>query len=389
MLYQTIFLLLPPRTSNCTMPYHRFHLGLTLLLLGVGLLPSGLRPASARAQALPPDDVAEPQRPLPDAAADETNAPDRSAAPDLEPAVGTDPTPHEEREQARAIFREGVVLHLDTLFARAADKYQEALDIWPHPAFSYNLALARIQLEDPIGAYDSLKRAVRFGREVVTVEIYENAQNMLKLLDGQLAVVEVSCDVPGAIVTFDGKPIFTAPGRETFRALPGSHLMMATKDRYLPGSQELVLEPGQSTSIAIAPRLPDPIVTVRRWPAWRPWAVTAGGAAVLVAAGILDRQAADTFDRNADVLSERCGPERGCVDRELPSIFDETYRSARSRRTLATGVYVAGGIAAATGIVLLIMNRERTVRRSATEATVSIHPTFDEDAVGLGARRSF
>lgn len=362
------------------MRYRRFHPLFVLLAVGAGLLAYATTPTGAWAQSLPSGAEAESPASSSTAAAEPSES---------EPVTEEDRTPPEERARARALFREGVVLHLDTLFARAADKYQEALDIWPHPGFSYNLALARIQLEDPIGAYESMKRAVRLGAAPLTPEAYENAQNILKLLDGQLAVVEVHCDTPGAVVTFDGKPILTGPGHESFRALPGSHLLMASKDRHLPASEEVVLEPGGRSSIAIAPRVPEQTVTFRRWPVWRPWAVTAGGAAVLVVAGILDRQAANTFDRNAQVLAERCAPDRGCLERELSADFDATYRRARSRRALATGVYVAGGITAAAGVVLLFMNREQTVRRSVAETSVSIHPTFDNEAVGLGARLSF
>jgi hypothetical protein len=48
----------------------------------------------------------------------------------------------ETRARARDIFTEGNRLMAIPLFAPAAKKFKEALALWPHPAFHYNLAIA-------------------------------------------------------------------------------------------------------------------------------------------------------------------------------------------------------------------------------------------------------
>jgi hypothetical protein len=113
-----------------------------------------------------------------------------------------------DRDRAIAIFLAANVLLEDTLFARAAAGYEEALAIWDHPAFRYNLALARIHLDQPIAAYESLELAVRHGPEPLSSQDrYDHALRYLELLRNQLAHVEVTCDEPGATVTLDGKPL--------------------------------------------------------------------------------------------------------------------------------------------------------------------------------------
>ena len=55
----------------------------------------------------------------------------------------------ERQEAAWEVFREGNALLKDSLFAKAADKYREALKSWDHPAIHYNLALALVNLDQP------------------------------------------------------------------------------------------------------------------------------------------------------------------------------------------------------------------------------------------------
>ena len=50
--------------------------------------------------------------------------------------------PQETRIAANRIFLEANSLMREGLFARAAEKYREALALWDHPGFHYNLAIA-------------------------------------------------------------------------------------------------------------------------------------------------------------------------------------------------------------------------------------------------------
>ena len=116
----------------------RFALLVCVGILGAAASPT---PAMAQSQSRLPEDVPERRDAPAETTSSAREAERRAAALVDDPVISVDRTSPEERKRARAIFREGVVLHLDTLFARAAEKYQQALDIWPHPGFSYNLAL--------------------------------------------------------------------------------------------------------------------------------------------------------------------------------------------------------------------------------------------------------
>src|SRR5258706_5080503 len=56
----------------------------------------------------------------------------------------------QEQKLATDLFREGNALLKESLFVQAAEKYREALRHWNHPGIHYNLALALLNLDQPV-----------------------------------------------------------------------------------------------------------------------------------------------------------------------------------------------------------------------------------------------
>jgi hypothetical protein len=112
--------------------------------------------------------------------------------------------PKAQREQARALFLEGN-RYLDVpLFAQAAEKYLEALTLWAHPAFHFNLALAQLNLVQPVEAYESFGRALTYAPDGIAEDKQRLAQDYRQRLERQLGRIEVTCEQPGVAVTMDG-----------------------------------------------------------------------------------------------------------------------------------------------------------------------------------------
>lgn len=295
----------------------------------------------------------------------------------------------EARKRARELFLEANVLLADTLFARAAAKYEQAIATWAHPAFFYNLALARIHLDRPIEAYESMRQAVRHGPEPLGEDLYQNAQNFLALLDGQLAEIEVVCDEPEATVTLDGNPLFVGPGQRTLMALPGGHVLMASKNGRLPDSEQIVLAPKQKARFTLAPAYPDRVLTVRRWPAWRPWAVLGASAVVMAGGRYLDWRAEQGFARFDRALAAACTGTRGCEASDVAASAYEQRDHARALQWSARATYLAGGAVFTGSAVLLYMNRERQVRRRGPSAHLVLVPVLMPHFAGASARWEF
>ncbi|WP_428269774.1 hypothetical protein [Haliangium sp.] len=347
--------------------------GLLVTVSTAGVLPSWAQPGPERDSAPSPRDGAPRDGRISD---DRREEPDPGEH-ELDGGVAADPNApwyrgvsRETQAEALALLQEGNRLYADALFAPAAAQFQRALARWDHPAFHYNLALARIQLDQPIQAHASMAAALRYGAAPLGRDHYEHARGYLRLLRNQLAEIEVTCADPGARVTLDGDPLFVAPGRYRGLVQPGSHQLVVSKDGHIPATEGLVLGPGDSRRVALAL----PVLTMvekRRWPTWRPWAVAGAGVALVAAGGVLHWRAdqdAGAFEAAFQGLA--CADGRptatGCDEIDLPSGVDTTRRRATWERRGALVAYGIGGAAVAAGAVLAYLNRARTVRELRT-----------------------
>lgn len=300
--------------------------------------------------------------------------------------------PYDVQVKARDLFMEGNVLMRDTLFAGAAAKYEQAIALWSHPAFHYNLALARIHLDQPILAYESMRDALQHGAAPLGQDRHDHARSYLQLLRNQLAEIEVVCEQAGAHVSLDGKPLFVAPGRYQGLVEPGGHQVVASGEGRIPATEEVVLAPGERTRVDIAP-LYLRVREQRRWTVWKPWAVAGAGAAVALLGGALqwnaDRQLG-VFDRGVELTCEEPmdgSTRRDCETVELGDAETAPRRSAIWQQRAALAAYTVGGAAVVTGAVLLVLNRGQPVREyvAQPQAWLMVAP----DHVGVAARLRF
>lgn len=287
-----------------------------------------------------------------------------------------------QRQAARELFLEGNRLLDVPLFARAAEKYAEALVLWEHPAFHYNLAIAQLNLVQPIEAYESLQKAMQHGAGPLGEREHRQAQDYLERLAQQLGRIAVACDEAGAEVTLDGRLLFTGPGRYEGVVLPGGHQLVASKQGHIPEARQVVLSPGDDAEIALVLHVPDRIETERYLPAWAPWATMGASAALLSVGGYLDwhsSRALDTFDTKFD---EHC--RRGCTAMEVPELAGELRRAETEKRT-ALGLYVGGSLVLVGSAVLVYANRERVIRSKVRGDSISVIPVAGPHGAGIAA----
>lgn len=297
----------------------------------------------------------------------------------------------DQQHRAREVFLEANQLARDRFFATAATRYKQAIAIWPHPAFHYNLALAQLELDQIIEARSSLDRALQDGAEALG-DKREPARRWLAVLDSQLGRIEVRCDEPGAQVVLDGQPLFTGVGQRERVVRPGVHQLVATKPGLAPVVQQIVLAPGERGRVGLVFQYPEVTVTERRWAAWRSWSVVGVGAALTLGGAYLDRRSTGAFDDYDSQLGERCRPMQGCTDDDIdPALEDLRQRAQRAQR-LAMASYVAGGAVLATGAVLVYLGRERHVRRQERPASSSLSalvPMVSPEVAGVSAAFRF
>lgn len=272
----------------------------------------------------------------------------------------------QQQDTAMALFLAGNTLLKDSVFVQAAEKYRQALAAWDHPAIHYNLALALMNLDQPVEVHEHLVAALRFGPAPLENEKFEYARNYKTLMERQLARVDISCDTHGTTVTMDGQTLFVAPGRYTGLVRPGSHSIVASKEGYLPNDQSRTLLPGETTSLELKMFTSEDLIEYRRkWPAWMPWLVAGAGIAVGGGSSWLHLQARDNI-RALDAGVTECG---GCF---LTPSLDANRTRANTYQSLAFGGYAVGGAALVTGVVLVYLNQPQPHRIDPTQKKVEV-----------------
>ncbi len=300
--------------------------------------------------------------------------------------------PLEARAAASDLFQEGRKLYRESLFVLAADQYRAALARCNchHPAIHYNLMLSLVNLDRPIEMYENLIASMDNGLSILSKERFEQAKNFKVLLEKQLVQLHLRCDVPGAQVTFDGRPLLTPPGEFRGMVRPGMHTILATKDGLVTNEVIRQLDGGQKVALTLDLRTEEELTEYRRlWPTWKPWALVGAGAAIALAGGGL-QYAAVKKARAADSSVVACS---GCGPR--PDLVEASGRAATMEKIAIAG-YAAGGAALATGAILAYVNRAKAQVRhydvdtpAAQEPRVAVAPVLDPHSPGVMAQAQF
>ncbi|HEX7837551.1 MAG TPA: tetratricopeptide repeat protein [Kofleriaceae bacterium] len=303
-----------------------------------------------------------------------------------QPSPGPAPAPAEARpwaagvsetEQANAteLYVAGNREYSELRFAQALAKYKEAIAHWDHPAIRYNMAICLINLDQLIEARDNLERSLAYGAAPLDGDKYGQGLSYRKLLEARLAHLALTCGEPGADVTLDGKLLFTGPGTVERFVLPGEHQVVATKRGFLTVSRILVGDAGKLTTLDITPALEHLPATrmVRRWDAWKPWVVLAGGSALIGIGALSYRAAAHDLTAYDDGVAMYC--PKGCGPVMLGEVPGLSARldSVNREQTVAFTLFAVGGAAVVSGVLGVILNQPRMqLETSRTQPIVTL-----------------
>ena len=310
--------------------------------------------------------------------------------------------PPDKQEAALKHLQEGNGLLKESLFVAAAKVYRQALAEWDHPGIHYNLALALLNLDQPVEVYQHLEAAIRFGADPLDAEKLEHAKSYLRIIEKQVATVEVRCEVDGAEVTFDGQPLFRAPGRYQGLVRAGTHTITASKTGFTTTSRTENLAYDKRTSVNLKLYTAGDLIEYRRrYPIWRPASVAAFGGVLLAAGVIFTVQSGRNFDAydasSLNVCRVGTGGVPGCApgDSNYAALTKLKDRGETYQR-LATISFVAGGVIAAAGVVLLVLDRSTPYRvdpegerRDPTGTTAFVSPLLGPGLAGLAGTGRF
>jgi hypothetical protein len=375
-------------------------------LLAVGLslvLWSGI----ASAQPTPTPTPTPAPAPAPDPNAPDAKNQKVDAGQTLESGGDTRPwavgVPRDKQRTALKLFQDGNSQLNEGLFPAAVKLYRDALVYWDHPAIHYNLALALLNLDQPIEVYDSLQKAISFGPAPLEKEKFDHAQKYLRLVEQQIAFLEVTCKKPGAKVSVDGKEVFTVGpngggGFYKGRVKIGKHAFIAEKPGYNAEAEVPFIGPGETFRIELKLYTAEELTRYRRkWKTtWMPYAVVGGGVAFAILGGVLSVSAGSSYEE-FDSEVTRCNTASmglGCTDTSVMDLRD----SGDTKKTLGYIGYGVAGAAVVTGLVMVYLNRSETYQITADQykreerakaPPVSITPVIGPDMSGAMLSGSF
>lgn len=297
--------------------------------------------------------------------------------------------PADQQKRAKVLYQAGNRLLANALFAPAVSKYRAALQHWNHPGIRYKLTLALVSLDRPIEAYENVVEALRYGPDALEPDEYRRAVDYQRLLRRQIAEVEVTCGEPGAIVTMDGKPLFTGPGRVATLIMPGKHQIVASKARYITTSQAVTLAATARTRVELHLLAEDQAtLRVRRWPSWTPWAVAGLGVGTGAAAVALHWQSDVNARRMNELVPVYCG-SGGCS--VYPPVLRALYDRASWQRDAAYAGYATTAAVLAAGTLLAYLNRPQAIENRALHdlVRISLSPRGPEGSRGVSIHIPF
>jgi hypothetical protein len=303
----------------------------------------------------------------------------------------------EEQRKALSLFNEANGMLRDALFPKAAEKYREALTHWDHPAIHYNLALALVNLDQPVEMHGALEKALVHGAGPLGDDKFARAKDFKLLVEKQLVKVEYTITEPDSVLILDGKEVQQGPGTYSGLIRAGEHSIAARAPGYSPTQLNLKLGGGETSRLELS-LFTDAELTreKRRMPAWIPYTVLGAGVAFGIGGAIMHSSAKNGF-ADYDQAIQDCAdsdPTQGCSD-PTPAVF-ALKSDAESNQTMAATLYTLGGVTVAAGVVLVVLNRPKTFRIDPLEkiegsggGDVSITPVFGPDNLGFAASGRF
>lgn len=276
-------------------------------------------------------------------------------------------TPTARREEARKLFHRANKRFEQRRVDDAIRLYRRAYKLWPHPRILFNIAVSLGFLSQPQESAWTFKQVLEYGPEPITPERYKQAQERYIELMGQLAILQITCEDPGAKIYVDGREVGTAPVNTKVTLGPGTHMISANLKGKVPFTAQVRLEPGGRKAIKVSLQAFQDVVRYRmvaRYHWYVPTIVTTAAAvAAAVGTSILMIGRDDVGNLQQDV--------NGIIRDRVNDYDTFTYDVRREDKDIQLqkggwALLGTAGAAAVAAVVLWIVRKKR-VRYTLTE----------------------
>lgn len=138
--------------------------------------------------------------------------------------------PADARAEARTHFDQGVGFSRKHEYAEALSEFERAYQIFPHFSVQYNIGQALTALGRPTEAIAALTRYLEEGGANVEANRRKEVETTIAGELAKTSSVEITVDVPNALVSIDDKPSGRSPLAAPIRVDSGTHRVLATLD---------------------------------------------------------------------------------------------------------------------------------------------------------------
>lgn len=210
--------------------------------------------------------------------------------------------------QASAHFRRGVELFQEEAFRASLAEFQRAYEIAPDYRLLYNIAQAKLEIHDYLGAAESYERYLSSGYLEIAPARRSEVEGALVALRERVAKVEIQVNRRDAEVFIDDVKVGTSPLAAPVRVNVGGHRVMARTSYGATDTAMIDVAGGDSAKVTLelaAPAAPAPAVVAaenKPWTAAETAAVATwslGGALAIGAltTGLLAQTGQKDFDK--------------------------------------------------------------------------------------------
>jgi PEGA domain/Tetratricopeptide repeat len=301
--------------------------------------------------------------------------------------AGTSRADDDPREAAAAHYARGMELATQGLYEAALEQFNDAYAASPNFAVLYNVGEAQMALGRPLEAIEALTKYLREGADQVPLSRREQVQAQIGLLESRLAELSITTDRSGAAIRVDGRDIGRTPLFQPIRLAAGAHTVTAS----LPNGEQITRDvplkesERQTVQLTFASLLParpagvadeassseSPLVlSIPAGPPPEPWyyrgktmrrmayvvaglGVLSGGAALgvyLSKRGQYSQWQAGNAALQGDTVGSAAYMAQATSNNALAG-------SLSSANDAIIGLSVAGGVLAAAGVTLFLVDR--------------------------------
>jgi hypothetical protein len=279
-------------------------------------------------------------------------------------------------DQARELFVKGVALYDQGQFEKAEAAFLAAWALKKHYQIASNLGACEMKL----GRYrDAAEHLAFFLREQPPTANQEDRKRTQALFDearGKVGAVSLTVNVPGAVVSVDGREIGEAPFSAEVYVDPGTRTFVASHGSYKDAQQVIEARAGGTQTVTLTLAVPKP---PRRNVVPAVVMGGVGGAAVIAGVGVFIGSRAKV-SRGTDLHNMIMAGGLGCPSDPHCTELASTATSADALQNVGVGFLIGAGVVGAAAVTYLLWPQ----RSGAGTPPVSLRPVPSVSSNGGG-----